>query len=139
MCIRGARSHLAHYMSATQPPLDVVSREALLAISTSTIDSHILFPFLFIYLFTPSPPQTSTHVHLSVSPSSPMSVTSGQRSTLPSPARPSLGSKSCTELVAPSMWRNHRTLALRAFSQDQYQQAGLKRMACSFVISAPSL
>ena len=60
----------------------------------------------------PSPPQTSTHVHLSVSPSSPTSVTSGQRSTLPSPARPSLGRKpciveGCTELVAPSMWRNH--------------------------------
>ena len=30
MCIRGARSHLGHYMSATQPPLDLVSREALL-------------------------------------------------------------------------------------------------------------
>ena len=50
--------------------------------------------------------------HLSVSPSSPTSVTSGQRSTSPSPARPSLGRKpcivdGCTELVAPSMWRNH--------------------------------
>ncbi|KAL5486419.1 hypothetical protein EMCRGX_G018891 [Ephydatia muelleri] len=30
MCIRGARSHLGHYTSATQPPLDLVSREALL-------------------------------------------------------------------------------------------------------------
>ena len=30
MCIRGARSHLGHYTSATQPPLDLVSKEALL-------------------------------------------------------------------------------------------------------------
>ena len=29
MCIRGARSHLGHYMSTTQPPLDLVSRKAL--------------------------------------------------------------------------------------------------------------
>ena len=30
MCIRGALSHIGHYMSTTQPPLDLVSREALL-------------------------------------------------------------------------------------------------------------
>ena len=30
MCIRGAHSHIGHCMSTTQPPLDLVSREALL-------------------------------------------------------------------------------------------------------------
>ena len=46
MCIRGARSHLGHYMSATQPPLDLpgVKRSP----STFTINLYVLFPLVFL-------------------------------------------------------------------------------------------
>ena len=47
MCIRGARSHLGHYMSTTQPPLDLVSREALYMHNRL---SYFVFFSFYVYL-----------------------------------------------------------------------------------------
>ena len=53
MCIRGAHSHLGHYISATQPPLDLLSREALLLAQKILIFCFLSFLFIYVNsLFT---------------------------------------------------------------------------------------
>ena len=123
----------------TQHPFTPVSRQGS---GDTATGSHLMVPSCpsLSSISSPnfSPLHTSTLSYVVHSPSTPETVfpyeEAQQRST-PSPVQTIQGRKpciveGCREHIAPSMWRNHMNAHAKGLLQAQYQQAGLKRMAC---------